>query len=221
MRQSHLSEGVALRRRFGALLLGLVAICWSGPALAAQVISVGDGDTLTVMDSGRRVTVRLACIDAPETAQKPYGMEARTALQSVAPVGSEVVLRVSTRDRYGRTVAEVLRGGSNVNLSLVRDGRAFVYRQYLGGCDRNAYLGAEAQAEKARRGVWSVPGGVTRPWDWRRGGSSSVKPRGSSGSPKPASGGRYRCMGIGHLAQCPGVVLFHHLPLPTNKEGYI
>ena len=208
-----------MRQPIYGLLVSLLTICWSGPAIAAQVVSVGDGDTLTVMDGGRRVTVRLACIDAPETAQKPYGMEARTALQSLAPVGSEVALKVSTRDRYGRTVAEVLRGGSNVNLALVRDGRAFVYRQYLGGCDRDAYLGAEAQAEKARRGVWSVPGGVTRPWDWRRGGSSSVKPSGSSSTSKPASGRRYRCKEIGNWAKAQELLKQGHSYLDGDGDG--
>lgn len=40
-------------------------------ALAEQVVSVGDGDTLSVMGGGWRVMVRLACIDAPETRQRP------------------------------------------------------------------------------------------------------------------------------------------------------
>jgi endonuclease YncB( thermonuclease family) len=58
------------------------------------------------------------------------------------------------KDRYGRTVAEILRGGTNMNLELVRRGDAFLYREYLSGCDRNAFLSAEKQAEAARRGVW-------------------------------------------------------------------
>lgn len=49
---------------------GLV-LCASGlllavPAVAAMVISVGDGDTLRVEDGGRKITIRVACIDAPE-----------------------------------------------------------------------------------------------------------------------------------------------------------
>ena len=73
------------------------------------VLSVGDGDTLTVSEGGRRVTIRLACIDAPETAQTPYGAKARTALQALTPVGSSVSIQGSKKDRYGRTVAEVIR----------------------------------------------------------------------------------------------------------------
>ena len=154
------------------LALAGIGLLLGSPALAnaATVLSVGDGDTLTVSDEGRRVTVRLACIDAPETAQAPYGAKARATLQALAPVGSTVAIQASKKDRYGRTIAEVLRGRTNVNLELVRRGDAFVYRQYLSGCDRNAYLSAEKQAEAARSGVWSVAGGITRPWDWRRGG---------------------------------------------------
>lgn len=71
-------------------------------------------------------------------------------------------------DRYGRTVAEVYANGRNVNLALVQLGVAYVYRQYLAGCDRNAYLGAEAGAEKRRLGVWRWGGAEQRPWDFRR-----------------------------------------------------
>ena len=201
------------------MLLGLVSTTWATPVGAAQVISVGDGDTLTVMDAGLRVTIRLACIDAPETAQKPWGIEARAALQALTPVGSTVSLRGSTKDRYGRTVAEVIRGVSNVNLALVREGRAFVYRQYLSGCDRSAYLGAEGQAEKSRRGVWSVPGGGTRPWDWRRGAnSSSAKGSGERGSTRPSSD-RYRCKEIGSWVRAQELLRQGHRYLDGDGDG--
>ena len=48
-------------------------------------------------------------------------------------------------------------------------GQAFGYRQVLGGCDAKAYLDAEGRASRARLGVWQVEGGITRPWDFRRG----------------------------------------------------
>ena len=207
------------RRLSTLLLLGLVSSAWAAPLGAAQVISVGDGDTLTVMDAGRRVTVRLACIDAPETAQRPWGMEARSALQALTPVGSTVILRGSKKDRYGRTLAEVIRGGSNVNLALVRDGRAFVYRQYLSGCERNAYLGAEGQAEKTRRGVWSVPGGVTRPWEWRKSGSnSSARRSGETSSTRPGAD-RYRCKEIGSWDRAQELLRQGHRYLDGDGDG--
>jgi endonuclease YncB( thermonuclease family) len=101
-------------------------------ASAATVISVGDGDTLRVEDGGKKLTIRVACIDAPEMAQPPYGQQARQALQTPLPVGSTVTLKTQTKDRYGRTVAEVFTSdGRNAGLTLVQQGHAFAYRQYL------------------------------------------------------------------------------------------
>jgi micrococcal nuclease len=133
----------------------------------ATLVSVGDGDTLRVRGiDGEAITVRLACIDAPETAQGMLGSIAREALHGL--VGSAPLeLRVQTRDRYGRTVAEVFAGGVNVGLEMVRRGDVFVYRQYLSGCDASTYLAAEAQAERSRAGVWRW-GNVERPWDFRK-----------------------------------------------------
>ena len=68
----------------------------------------------------------------------------------------------------GRTVAEVYAGGRKVNIELVRMSLAYAYRDYLSGCDANAYLGAEAQAERARQGVWRW-GNEAKPWDFRKG----------------------------------------------------
>jgi endonuclease YncB( thermonuclease family) len=77
-------------------------------------------------------------------------------------------LRPQTTDRYGRTVAEVIAGGRNVNLEMVRAGAAFVYRQYLSDCDGAAYEAAEQQAQQYRQGVWRWDQEPERPWDFRR-----------------------------------------------------
>lgn len=50
----------------------------AGASPGATVISVGDGDTIRVRMNGKPITLRLACIDAPETAQHPYGQQARS-----------------------------------------------------------------------------------------------------------------------------------------------
>ena len=49
----------------------------------------------------------------------PYGIDARQALQADLPRGTEVGLRLKATDRYGRTVAEVLKGATNINQALV------------------------------------------------------------------------------------------------------
>jgi len=138
---------------------------------AATVLSIGDGDTIRVLQGQRRITVRLACIDAPEMAQSPYGAQSRAYLQTRLRIGAPVTLLPQTIDRYGRTVAEVI-GEVNLNLAMVEDGQAFAYRRYLSQCNAREYLDAEVRAARIRHGVWRLPGGITRPWDFRHGRTS-------------------------------------------------
>ena len=49
----------------------LALILLAGPAGAATGLSVGDGDTLRVVDGPQRLTIRLACIDAPRDGPGP------------------------------------------------------------------------------------------------------------------------------------------------------
>lgn len=153
--------------------LGLAGPSSAAPAFRATVLSVGDGDTLRVHSGDQRITVRLACIDAPEMAQIPHGQQARQVLQLRLPVGRSVTIQPQGRDRFGRTLAEVI-SDTNINLALVEDGLAFAYRRYLAACDGAAYLEAEQRARRQGFGVWRVPGGITRPWDFRRGRSVRI-----------------------------------------------
>ena len=157
-----------------ALLVQLLTL-WAVPSNAAEVLSIGDGDTLTVKEGSQTIKVRLACIDAPETYQSPYGITARQALKSLLPVGSDVTLRSKATDRYGRSVEEVIRNSTNINQSLVESGNAFVYWQYIKGCDRQTYSRLETDARLGGLGVWSVPGGIQRPWDYRQSKQSNSK----------------------------------------------
>jgi endonuclease YncB( thermonuclease family) len=185
-------------------------------AHAASVLSIGDGDTISVTESSRRIKVRLACIDAPETSQSPYGMEARKALQVLLPVGSQVTLKSKATDRYGRTVAEVLKGSTNINKSLVGSGNAFVYWEYISGCDRQTYSRLENDARLKKIGVWAVPGGIQRPWDYRhsrRGGSSASSGDGASSS------GRYRCKEIGTWDKAQVLLKQGHTYLDRDGDG--
>jgi len=199
------------------LLLGLITLSSTLAAVAqtrmATVLSIGDGDTLRVREGNRTVNVRLACIDAPETSQAPFGGQARQQLQVLAPVGSTVELRVLATDRYGRTVAELSRGGRNINQALVASGGAFVYWQYIAGCDRQSYGRLETAARLKRLGVWGVNGGLTRPWDYR---SGQRKPSSSSGAP---AGRRYTCSQIGSYAQAQVLLRQGHSYLDGDGDG--
>ena len=225
------------RERFVPLVqpircLSLAALgfaCWlsSGPLVAqpgsATVLSIGDGDTLRVRDGSRIRTVRLACIDAPETSQAPQGASARAALQALAPVGSVLELRNQTTDRYGRSVAELFRGGRNLNQALVASGAAFVYWQYISRCDRNTYSRLETEARLRRLGVWSNAAGITRPWDYRharRSGPPQPRGNGMSGPSMPSSGGtRLTCRQIGSYARAQELLRQGHSNLDGDGDG--
>ena len=199
-------------------------------AMSATVLSIGDGDSISVLERGQKLKVRLACIDAPETAQAPFGMASRNQLKALLPIGSTVSLRVQAVDRYGRSVAEVIGNKGMVNLAMVRSGQAFVYRQYLGRCDRGAYLAAERQAQAQRLGGWAVPGGMTRPWDFRHGGSvhrsaGAVPAAATSSAPvsspqaAQSSGTKTTCKQIGSFAQAQELLRQGHSYLDRNGDG--
>ena len=191
-----------------------IAFIWVAPANASTVLSVGDGDTITITNGAQKTKVRLACIDAPETSQSPYGMEARKALQVLLPVGSQVTLNSKATDRYGRSVAEVLKGSTNINQSLVGSGNAFVYWQYIGGCDRQTYSRLENDARLKRMGVWGVPGGIQRPWDFRKGRKGS-----STSASGGYSSGKYRCREIGSWSKAQELLKQGHTYLDRDGDG--
>lgn len=153
------------------------------------VISTGDGDTLRIDRQGEPVTIRIACIDAPEFDQ-PGGEEAAVRLRELLPVGQAVQVREIETDRYDRTVAELFLGNEPVGVRLVREGYAVVYDQYLENCGitRSLYLDAEAEARSAQRGFWSQANPIM-PWDWRRESQNSNDDQTGSSQPNsPQSG---------------------------------
>ena len=177
--------------RVGLALVFLLAIVISGPVQAqtmGSITSVRDGDTLRVRVNGNAYTIRIACIDSAELSQAPHGQQAKERLQQLLPVGTQVSLDPQTKDRYGRIVAEVFKGSLNVGLSLVQEGQAVAYRNYLAPCSAaSSYLKAEASARDKKLAFWSQTNPVM-PWDYRRGGNRpqpwTAFP---SSAPKPTS----------------------------------
>lgn len=151
--------------------LWLLASCdRQGNQFTGTVISVADGDTLTVLHAGKQERVRLYGVDCPEKKQ-PFGTRARQLTGQLA-FQKVVTVRVKDRDRYGRTVGEVvLPDGKVLNQELVRAGLAWWYRDYAAGDAKLARLELEARA--ARRGVWSDPSSVP-PWEYRKRGRAAA-----------------------------------------------
>lgn len=134
----------------------------------AQVLSVGDGDTVQVKPEGSdaKVTVRLAFIDAPERSQS-YGKEAQARLKELV-LNKTVEVRVIAVDKYNRSVGELFLNKKSINLALVAQGQAVVYRAYLKDClNKEEYLATETKAKEERLGLWAEPNPIM-PWEYRR-----------------------------------------------------
>lgn len=152
------------RRPWFALLLGLMAgVSEAGTTLYGRVVAVHDGDTLTVLDSGRRQhRIRLYQIDAPEKGQD-FGSASKKSLSDLV-YRRDVTVTLAATDRYHREVGTVLLAGSDINLVQVRRGMAWVYRQYAKDPD---YFEAERAARSARVGLWRDMKPIP-PWEFRR-----------------------------------------------------
>ena len=139
------------------------AFAWCAAADVTGVVTrVSDGDTLWVTDAARlRHKVRMLDIDAPESAQ-PFGAESTAYLKSLVG-GRKVRVAGDGHDMYGRVLGVVWLDGEDVNLKMVREGMAWVYRH-----STNAqYIAAQSSARAARRGLWRAEA-PTEPYEWRK-----------------------------------------------------
>jgi micrococcal nuclease len=84
-----------------------------------EVVRVLDGDTIEVLHSNRPERIRLSGIDCPEKGQA-YGTRAKQAASELV-LGGEVTLQTYGKDKYGRTLADViLPDGTNANHMLLK-----------------------------------------------------------------------------------------------------
>lgn len=122
-----------------------------------------DGDTLEVAGQ----VVRIYGMDAPELAQEcelegrayACGRVAKEALAALT--AGPVACSGRKRGKYGRPIAICSSGGLELGAMMVASGWALAYRKYS-----TAYVGLEAEARAARRGLWA--GEFTAPAIWRR-----------------------------------------------------
>ena len=161
-----MSKAAIFSRLFALVLFPL--LLGVSPARAdvqARVVSVHDGDTLTVLIDQRQVKVRLTDIDAPELGQ-PFGTRSKQSLSEMC-FGKVAVLDVRGQDRYKRSLAKVTCAGTDANAEQVRRGYAWTYTRYA---HADSPLHAiQLAAQTAHRGLWSDPAPMA-PWDWRRNG---------------------------------------------------
>ena len=126
-----------------------------GGFLRAQVVSVHDGGSITVLIDNRQEKVRLIGIDAPKLDQVPWGVQARDALRGLVD-GKTVRLEtdITIRDQYKRLLAYIYVGEMLVNLEMIRQGQAVISTMAPNVAHVEEYRKAQSQAREAGRGVW-------------------------------------------------------------------
>ena len=130
-----------------------------------KVLHVTNGQQVLIEIDGQGRALRLACLQAPRPSQQPWDKRASSAMNSLVKQGASGRLDLRGRDVYGRLVGRLLINGRDVGASLVQQGAVFAWDGSLGQCGQLNYSQFEDFAQRQRLGVWSVNGGLRRPWD--------------------------------------------------------
>jgi len=152
----------------GLLGYGTSSTRKEGQMISGCVVSIIDGDTLVILESGEvQDKVRLAGIDAPEHNQD-FGQSSKQNLARLI-FGKNVWCVWRKTDRYGRTVGVIYLGGQDINLEQIKSGLAWHYKEYEKEqdlADRKAYSSAEEDARAKHLQIWSIRN-PTPPWEFR------------------------------------------------------
>lgn len=130
--------------------------------IIGKVISIADGDTLTILTNDKKQKIRLAHIDAPEKNQD-FWEKSKQNLANLC-FGKNAIVKVHSKDRYKRLLAEVFCDGKNANLQQVKSGLAWHYKTYS---KNTIYSKAELAAKKKNLGLWILKN-PTPPWKFRK-----------------------------------------------------
>lgn len=145
------------------ILIFLLANISFANDITGKVISITDGDTLTILTSDKKqVKIRLAHIDAPEKKQD-FGEKSKQNLANLC-FGKNAIAKIQSKDRYKRLIAEVFCDGENANLQQVKSGLAWHYKAYS---KSKIYANAELEAKKQNLGLWILKN-PTPPWEFRK-----------------------------------------------------
>lgn len=140
--------------------------------LPARVVTVHDGDTVSVIVNGRKERVRLIGIDAPELGQRPWGPIAKRYLAGLLDhAGQTVTLEfdVVRRDKYGRLLAYIwTRDKKLINLEMVNDGYALLFTFPPNVRYVEILRKAERSAKEKGLGIWGKDGLGEMPKEYKR-----------------------------------------------------
>lgn len=143
----------------------------SDTTITGKVVSIADGDTITVLDSSKsQHKIRLWGIDCPESHQD-FGTRAKQFTSDLV-FGKAVQVIPDDTDRYGRSVGTVMVDGKSLNEELVKSGFAWVYGQYCKKSVCAQWKKDEETARKNKVGLWAQPNPIP-PWEFRHGSSKT------------------------------------------------
>ena len=152
-----------------ALIWLCIAMSLNAATLQGKVVSVADGDTITILDSQKtQHKIRLQGIDAPERAQA-FGNKSKQSLHEMVH-GKQVTVDSQKKDKYGRVVGKILLNNTDVCLEQLKRGMAWHYKQYANEQspeDRDVYAQAESTARAQSLGLWKDKS-PTPPWAFRK-----------------------------------------------------
>ncbi|MGI8883090.1 MAG: thermonuclease family protein, partial [Pyrinomonadaceae bacterium] len=123
-----------------------------------KVISIADGNTLTILTDNKKLRVRLLGIDAPTQA---FSKESRENLAKLLDGKSVVFSAVPLEFTAGKEkilVGKVFVDNVDVALSQITDGFAWQTceeEKYVYVTDKQTYAEAEQRAKDSKRGIWS------------------------------------------------------------------
>lgn len=145
-----------------SLIKSLAILVIASPlfALSGKVVSIHDGDTITILQGKQQIKVRLFGIDAPELEQ-PYGKKSKQFLANLI-AGEVVEVEPKGKDRYKRTLGIIYFKGQDINAQMVLNGYAWAYVKYS-----RIYVNQEKLARENKRGLWQSSN-PTPPWVWRK-----------------------------------------------------
>jgi endonuclease YncB( thermonuclease family) len=144
----------------------IISLTLTSTALAEEftgkIVSVSEGDLLTLLHKGKPERVRLHGIDCPERRQ-PFGKQAKR-FTSQFVYGKTVTVTVFGLNRSGQAIGEVsLSDGRVLNQELLKAGLAWWDRK---SSDASNLGALEAEAREVKRGLWDDPNPIP-PWKWR------------------------------------------------------
>jgi micrococcal nuclease len=156
-----------------ALLFQFSENSFSTPAQqTAQVITVHDGDTVTLRMDGKRYRTRLIGMDAPEMGQEPWGRKAKDHLRELLKAsGGKVLVEtdITVYDKYDRLLAYLwLDDKRMVNELMVKDGYAVLFTIQPNSRYADRFRKAQRLARENKVNIWGPNGLTERPIEYKK-----------------------------------------------------